>query len=194
TFFACEKYGIRPDMLVLSKQLTSSYMPLAAVLMSDAMYQAMADQTERLGNFGHGYTASGHPVATAVGLENLKIYEEKQLVERVAKTGARLQEHVATFADSPIVGEVRGVGLIAAIELVADKATKAHFDPPGKVGMYLAERGHEHGIIVRAIRDTIALCPPMIIEEVEVDEMMKRLRAAFDDAEAFVANNMPAAA
>lgn len=190
TLFACEKFGIEPDMLVLSKQLTSSYMPLAAVLMSDRIYQAMADQTARLGNFGHGYTASGHPVAAAVGLENLRIYEEEGLVERAIVSGARMQEHVASFARSPIVGEVRGVGLIAAIELVADKATKAPFDPPGKVGMYLAERGHAHGIIIRAIRDTIALCPPMIIRENEVDEMIERLSAAFADTERFVANGM----
>ena len=190
--FACETFDIRADILVVSKQLTSSYMPLAAVLISDAIYQGMADQTEALGVFGHGFTASAHPVATAVGLENLAIYEDERLIERVAETGPRLQKALAGFAASPIVGEVRGMGLIGALELVADKATKAPFDPPGKVGMYFAGRGHENGIIIRAIRDTIAVCPPMIIRPEEIDELIARLAKTFEDTEAWVAAGMPA--
>lgn len=192
TLFACETYGIKPDILVLSKQITSSYQPLAAVLFSDAIYQGVADHSERLGTFGHGFTTSGHPVATAVALENLAIIEERGLVENVAVVGPRLQEGLRKFADHPLIGEVRGVGLIAAVELVADKKTKAKFDPVGKVALYLFERAQEHGLIVRAIQDYIAFCPPLIITPEQVDEVLARFGAALAETEAWVAAGMPA--
>jgi 4-aminobutyrate--pyruvate transaminase len=193
TLFACEYYGIQPDILVLSKQITSSYQPLAAVLVSDALYQGIADQTERLGNFGHGFTASGHPVATAVALENLAIIEERGLVANAAKVGAHLQAGLRGFADHALVGEVRGVGLIAAVELVADRASKAKFDPPGKVGLYFSERAHAHGLIIRAIQDSIAFCPPMIITPAQVDEVVRRFGLALEDTQTWIAAGMPAA-
>ena len=117
-------------------------------------------------------------MATAVGLENLAIIEERNLVANAAKVGAHLQARLREFADHPLVGEVRGVGLIAAVELVADKASKAKFDPPGKVGLHLFEKAHEHGLIIRSIQDSIAFCPPLIITEAEADEALGRLDAA----------------
>ncbi len=192
TLFACETYGIKPDILVLSKQITSSYQPLAAVLFSDAIYQGVADQSERLGTFGHGFTTSGHPVATAVALENLAIIEERGLVENVAVVGPRLQAALRKFADHPLVGEVRGVGLIAAVELVADKKTKAKFDPVGKVALYLFERAQEHGVILRAIQDHIAFCPPLIVTPEQIDQIVERFGAALNETEAWVAAGMPA--
>jgi len=191
TMFGCDTFGIKPDILVCSKQITSSYQPLAAVMLSDAMYQAMADQSDRLGTFGHGYTTGAHPVATAVALENLAIIEERGLVANAAEVGAHMRKGLARFADHPLVGEVRGMGLIAAVELVADKATKARFDPVGKVGMKLFYRAHDHGLIVRAIGDTIAFCPPMIITTAQVDEMLKRFSATLDDVTAWVNDGMP---
>ena len=107
TMFGCESFGIKPDILVCSKQITSSYQPLAAVLISDAIYQAMADQSDRLGVFGHGYTTGAHPVATAVALENLAIIEERGLVKNAAEVGAHMRAGLAHFADHPLVGEVR---------------------------------------------------------------------------------------
>src|SRR6202034_4495516 len=136
TLFACEHFGIHLDILVVSKQITSSYQPLAAVLVSDAIYQGVADQSEKLGTFGHGFTASGHPVATAVGLENLKIIEERDLVGNAARVGAMLQERLAVLSNHALVGEVRGAGLIAGIEMVADKATRRSFAASGKVGAF----------------------------------------------------------
>lgn len=193
TLFACEHYGIQPDILVLSKQITSSYQPLAAVLVTDALYQGIADQTERLGTFGHGFTASGHPVATAVALENLAIIKERGLVANAARVGAHLQASLRRFADHPLVGEVRGVGLIAAVELVADKVSKAKFDPPGKVGLYLFERAHEHGLIIRNIQDSIAFCPPLIITAAQVDDVVRRFGLALADTQSWVAAGMPGA-
>jgi 4-aminobutyrate---pyruvate transaminase len=190
TLFACEHFGIRPDILVVSKQITSSYQPLAAVLISDAIYQGVADQSDRLGTFGR-FTASGHPVATAVGLENLAIIEERNLVANAAKVGAHLQARLREFADHPLVGEVRGVGLIAAVELVADKASKAKFDPPGKVGLHLFEKAHEHGLIIRSIQDSIAFCPPLIITEAQVDEVVARFGRTLNETQAWVAAGMP---
>jgi 4-aminobutyrate--pyruvate transaminase len=192
TLFACETYGIKPDILVLSKQITSSYQPLAAVLFSDAIYQGVADQSERLGTFGHGFTTSGHPVATAVAMENLAIIEERGLVENVGVVGPRLQAALRKFADHPLVGEVRGVGLIAAIELVADKKTKAKFDPVGKVALYLFERAQEHGVILRSIQDNIAFCPPLIVTPEQIDQIVERFGAALEETEAWVAAGMPA--
>ncbi|GGD92694.1 aspartate aminotransferase family protein [Aureimonas endophytica] len=188
TMFACEYYGIDPDILVLSKQITSSYQPLAALLISDAIYQAIADNSAKIGTLGHGFTAGAHPVATAVGLENLAIIEENGLVENARAVGEVMQRELRRrFADHPLVGEVRGIGLIAAIELVADKATKARFDPVGKLGLAIFDAGHEHGVIIRAIGDQIAFCPPLIITEAEMIEMLDRFERAFHQATAALA-------
>jgi 4-aminobutyrate---pyruvate transaminase len=193
TMFGCDSFGIKPDILVCSKQITSSYQPLAAVLISDTIYQAMADQSDRLGTFGHGYTASAHPVATAVALENLAIIEERGLVNHAAEVGAYMRAGLARFADHPLVGEVRGRGLIAAVELVADKATKARFEPVGKVGLRFFDQAHQHGLIIRNVGDSIAFCPPMIITPAQVDEMLKRFSATLDDVTAWVDSGMPEA-
>jgi len=180
--FGCDHYGFTPDIMVVSKQLTSSYMPLAAVVFSEAIYDAIADNSAKIGMFGHGFTASGHPVATAVGLENLKIIEERDLIGAAARLGRVFQAQMAKFADHPLVGEVRGAGLIAAVELVADKATRRPFAQTGSVGARVFAAAHEHGLIVRAIGDVIALCPPLIVNEAQLGEIVARLGRALDDA------------
>ncbi|WP_282026336.1 aspartate aminotransferase family protein [Limimaricola cinnabarinus] len=173
--FGCVHYGFTPDIMVTSKQLTSSYMPLAAIVFSEKVYDAIADNTARIGTFGHGFTASGHPVATAVGLENLRIIEERDLIGNAARMGARMQEGLRRLGDHPLVGEVRGAGLIAGLELVADKATKRPFDPVGKAGLMAFEIGHEEGLIIRNVGDTLALCPPMIVTEDDIDEIVDKM-------------------
>jgi 4-aminobutyrate--pyruvate transaminase len=184
--FGAVHYGFTPDVMVLSKQLTSSYMPLAAIVFSEAIYAAIADNSAKIGTFGHGFTASGHPVATAVGLENLKIIEEDDLMGNAARVGAVFQKRLAALADHPLVGEMRGAGLIAGAELVADKATRRAFFPIGKVGPRAAEACHENGLIVRAIGDTVALCPPLIITEQEAVELVRRLEIALDQTAKWV--------
>ena len=186
TPFACERFGIDPDILVLSKQITSSYLPLSAVLLTDALYQGIADNSANIGTFGHGFTTSGHPVATAVALENLAIIEERKLFDHAAKVGERLQEKLRSLSDHPLVGEVRGVGLIAAVEFVADKTTKRQFEPPGRVGTYFFDRGHEHGIIIRNVQDSVAICPPLVISDAEVDELFRRFALTLEDTWAWV--------
>ncbi len=188
--FACEHYGLEPDIMVLSKQLTSSYQPLAAIVMRDEVYQGIADNTARIGGLGHGFTGSGHPVATAVGLENMRIIEERNLVDHAARMSPALLEGLRKFENHPLVGEVRGIGLIAAVELVADKQTRQSFDPLGKVGGYFFERAHHHGLIIRAIQDSIAFCPPLIITENQIEDMLQRFSNTLNDATTWARENL----
>ncbi|MGO9742203.1 MAG: aminotransferase, partial [Roseiarcus sp.] len=176
--FGCQTYGIAPDFMVLSKALTSSYMPLSAILFTDAVYQVIADNSAKLGVFAHGFTASGHPVATAVALENLDILEERDLYTVARRLGPQFQARLQAFAGHPKVGEARGVGLIGALELVADKATKAAPDPVGSLGARVSELCHEEGLIIRNIGDVIAFCPPLIISAAEIDDMFDRFGRA----------------
>ena len=180
-----QTYDIKPDILSMAKALSSSYMPISAVLISDQVYQGIADNSAKIGAFGHGYTYSGHPVAAAVALETLKIYEERDIVSHVQQVAPRLQEGLRRYADHPLVGEVRGVGLIAGVELVADRASKAPFDPPGKVGAYFAGRAQAHGLIIRNLADTIGICPPLIVTEEQIDAILDRFDKAMDDTTAW---------
>ncbi|MDQ2093067.1 aspartate aminotransferase family protein [Rhodalgimonas zhirmunskyi] len=177
--FGCERYGFTPDILVSSKQLTSSYMPLAAIVVNDKVYNAIADNTAKLGNFGHGFTATGHPVSCAVGLENLKIIEEDDLMGNAKRLEPLFQDGLRAFADHPLVGEVRGVGLIAGLEM-ADKKTKQPIGKPGAVAAKVAALAAEEGLICRNVYDSVALCPPLIITEDDVKEIHARLGRALD--------------
>ncbi|WP_137820155.1 aspartate aminotransferase family protein [Pseudomonas sp. 2FG] len=179
--FGSQTFGIQPDIMVLSKQLSSSYQPIAAILLNDRVFQGIADQSQALGTLGHGFTGSGHPVATAVALENLKIIEEDNLVEHAAQMGKLLHGGLQAFADHPLVGEVRGCGLIAAVELVGDRASKAPHQALGTLGRYMAGRAQEHGMITRAMGDAVAFCPPLIVSEQEVGLILERFAKALDD-------------
>ena len=176
--FASQTYNITPDFMVVSKAITSSYFPLSAILFTDKIYQTLADNSAKIGVFAHGFTASGHPVGTAVALENLDIIEEKDLVGAARRLAPQFQERLRSFASHPLVGEARGVGLIGALEFVADKASKAPFDPPGSCGAKIAELCHEEGLVIRAIGDVIAFCPPLVISSADIDEMFNRFGRA----------------
>ena len=141
----------------------------------------MVKQSEKLGVFGHGSTYGGHPVAAAVAIEALKIYEERNIVGHVRKVGPRLQNGLRKLLDHPLVGDVRGVGLIAAVELVKNKKTKEPFEPKDGVGVYLMGRARAHGLISRAIGDSFAFAPPLVITESEIDEMLGAFSRAVDE-------------
>ena len=182
--FGSVHYGFKPDLMVVSKQITSSYAPLAAVLFTEAVYGAIADNSAKIGTFGHGFTTSGHPLAMAVALENLKIIEERDLMGQAARVGAFMQKELRKLASHPLVGEVRGEGLIAGLELVEDKASKRSFEPQLKVGLTAFNLAQRNGLVVRAIGDTIALCPPLIITEAQVQEVIARLKTTLDQTAA----------
>ncbi|RWI16700.1 aspartate aminotransferase family protein [Mesorhizobium sp.] len=178
--FGFKKFGFRPDIVTLSKQITSSYMPLAAVLFGENLYDVIADNSNTIGTFGHGFTGSGHPVATAAALANLAVIEDDGLIGNAARLEPQFQGGLKALADLPFVGNVRGVGLLAAVELVADKATKRAFASPGAVGAIATGIGHEEGVIFRGIGDTIALCPPLIISENQVSDLLVKLRRVIE--------------
>ena len=180
--FGSETYGMKPDMMVMSKQLSSSYLPISALMINEKVYGPIADESSRIGTLGHGFTAGGHPVAAAVALETLKIIDERGLVAHAAEMGARLQTGLRRLSGHPLIGEVRGVGLIAAIELVADKATRKGLDPVGKLGGLVNGLLQKQGVISRNMGDALAFCPPLIINATEIDEILSRLGRALDDA------------
>jgi 4-aminobutyrate---pyruvate transaminase len=179
-------YGLTPDMITCAKALSSGYMPIGAIMVSEAIYRALVKQSEKIGVFSHGFTYSGHPVTSAVALETLNIYEKDEILSHVRRMTPRMQAGLRRFADHPLVGEVRGIGLIGAVELVRDKATRASFDPTEAVGPFLTKRAHQHGLILRALGDSIAFCPPLIINEAEIDLMLGRFALALDDTYAMV--------
>ena len=184
-----QSLGMKPDMLTCAKALSSAYIPIAALMISEPIYQALVQQSKKFGLFGHGSTYAGHPVAAAVALETLTIYEERNIVDHVRAVGPRFQDGLRKFADHPLVGEVRGLGLVAAIELVRDKDTKAPFDAKQGVGLYFQARSEEEGLIIRPIGDTIAICPPLITVEDEIDEILGCLKRALDDTATWVQEN-----
>ena len=183
--FGCDTYGIRPDLMTCAKQLSSAYLPIAALLMSDEFYGVLADQSDRLGNLGMGYTYGGHPVAAAVALETLKIYESDRILDHVREISPRFQARLKGLERHELVGETRGVGLIGGIEIVRDKATRAQFDPSLKANAQVVAKCLQHGLMVRPLPgDSVGICPPLIIKEGEIDQLFDRLDAALTDSTA----------
>lgn len=185
--FGCTTFGIQPDILTCAKALSSAYMPISAVLVNEKLHSAIAAHSGKLGSFGHGYTYSGHPVAAAVALETLKVYEDEQIVAKVQALAPAFRDGLQAFAGRDGVGHVRSVGLIGALELMADKATRTPFPPERKVGTRLAQLALEQGLIVRAMGDVVGLCPPLIITPAELADLFARLTRAMDLLEAELA-------
>jgi putrescine aminotransferase len=170
--FGSEHFGIAPDLMTMAKGITSGYVPMSVL----ALGPRVADALRRGGVLQHGFTYSGHPVAAAVALANLDVIEKEGLVERTRSlTGPRLQRALKALEALPIVGEVRGVGLIAGIELVRDRATRERFAPAGSAGKRAFALALEEGLIVRSIREGLAVCPALSIRESEIDELVARL-------------------
>lgn len=189
-FWGSETFGIQPDILVCSKAISSGYLPISAVLINETIYQGLVDESRKIGVFGHGFTQSGNPTCAAVALRTIELMEERNLVEHVRSVEPRFQERLREFSDHPLVGEARGVGLLGAVELVADKKNKTSFDPAKKVGLYVTHRAREQGLIVRFLGgDVGAFCPPLIIEETQIDEMMQRFSKALDATWDWVSKN-----
>lgn len=180
--FGTETFGMQPDIMTMAKALSSGYVPISATVINDKLYQAFLSQSDKIGQFAHGYTYSNHPVPAAVALETLKIYQERNTVGHVREVMSAFQAGLRKFSDYPFVGEVRGTGLIGAIELVSDKGTRAPFDRKLGVGALVARAAQEQGVIIRALGDTIGFCPPLIIKQDEIDEVFARFGRAMDVA------------
>lgn len=176
-----ETMGVKPDMIAMAKGLSSGYQPISAVAVS----AEIVDVLKTGGDFVHGFTYSGHPVAAAVALRNIEIMEREHLVERTRnETGPYLAKALATLNDHPLVGETRSVGLLGAVEIVADKASGARFGgAEGTAGPMVRDLCIENGLMVRGIRDTIVMCPPLIITTEQIDEMVRIIRLALDLAQ-----------
>jgi putrescine aminotransferase len=175
-WFGSDYYGNKPDLMTIAKGLTSGYIPMGGLIVSDKVF----DVLKTGGDFNHGFTYSGHPVAAAVALENIRILRDEKIVERVREeTAPYLQRRLRELADHPLVGEVRGVGMLGGIELVQNKQTRARYQGKG-VGMLC--RGHcfANGLIMRAVGDTMIIAPPLVITKSEIDELIAKARLCLD--------------
>jgi putrescine aminotransferase len=175
-WFGSDFYGNKPDLMTIAKGLTSGYIPMGGLIVSDKVFEVI----NRGGDFNHGFTYSGHPVAAAVALENIRILREEKILEQVREeTAPYLQKRLRELADHPLVGEVRGVGMLGAIELVKNKQTRERFVDKG-VGMIC--RGHcfNNGLIMRAVGDTMIIAPPLVISKAEIDELVSKARLCLD--------------
>lgn len=173
--FGTTTYGMQPDIITVSKQLSSSYQPISALLINDSVYGPIADESAKIGTFGHGVTAAGHPVAAAVALENLAIIEERDLLGNVRALAPKFQARLKALESHPLAIEARGVGLIGALELKPREGFAT-----GQLGPKLLAVMLEKGLISRAIGDSLALCPPMIIDEAQVDTVFDTFEASLE--------------
>jgi len=175
-WFGTDYYDLEPDLMTIAKGLTSGYIPMGGVIVRDEVARVVSEG----GDFNHGFTYSGHPVAAAVALENLRILRDEQIITQVQdKTAPYLQQRLRELADHPLVGEVRGLGMLGAIELVKDKASRTRY--PGKgVGMICRQHCFDNGLIMRAVGDTMIIAPPLVISLAEIDELVAKARKCLD--------------
>ncbi|MCC5986519.1 MAG: aminotransferase class III-fold pyridoxal phosphate-dependent enzyme [Pararhodobacter sp.] len=177
-WFGCETYGIRPDIMTVAKGLSSGYLPISASIFGDRLAEVLM---ERPGRFPHGYTYSGHPVAAAVARANLALMQRERIVERVRdEIGPYFLEKLRSLLDHPLVGELRGVGLMAAVELTRDKTGRAPVEPVGSLATPVRNLCFARGLVTRAVRDCLVFSPPLIISEGEIDEAVGILRGCLD--------------
>lgn len=185
-WWGAQTMGMTPKTISAAKQLTAAYAPLGAVLVPQDVYDAYVSHSEKIGTFGHGFTYGGHPLGCALGVKAIEIYQRRDILGHVRNMTPTFEARLKKVADHPLVGEVRSAGLVGGVEMVADKATKRSFDPKKGVGAQIAKFCENRRVILRAIGDTIAFCPPMIINEAEMNEMFDRFELALADAEAWV--------
>ena len=175
-WFGSDFYDLKPDMMTIAKGLTSGYIPMGGLIVRDEVVAVLNEG----GDFNHGFTYSGHPVAAAVALENIRILREEKIIEKAhADTAPYLQKRLRELNDHPLVGEVRGVGLLGAIELVQDKATRKRYQGKG-AGMICRQFCFDNGLIMRAVGDTMIIAPPLVISKDEIDELVTKARKCLD--------------
>ncbi len=184
--WGAETFNMKPSTISTAKAITSAYMPVGAVLIPEDIYQAMLDESRKIGTFGHGFTYSGHPVGAAVAVKTIEIYQRDNIIGHTKEVSKTFEARMTRLADHPLVGEARAKGMIGAVELVADKATKRPFDASQMVPAKVVAFAQEEGLIVRNVLDNVALCPPLIITDEELNTLFDRLETALNRAEAWV--------
>jgi 4-aminobutyrate---pyruvate transaminase len=181
TTFGCDKLGFRPQAISIAKAMSSAYLPIAAVMIPEVMYQALLTESKKIGVFGHGFTYGGHPVSAAVALKAIEIYARDRIIEQAAERAPQFQSRLKALNDHPLVGEARGLGLIGGVELVADKRSKRSFAAQHAVGARAVQFAEGEGLIVRSVLgDVLTLSPPIVISAAEVDDLFDRLMRALD--------------
>ncbi len=181
SMFGSDTYGLRPDLMSVAKAMSSAYLPISATLVSRPIYEAMLAESRRIGAFAHGFTYAGHPVSSAVALETLRLYEERDIVAHVRRIAPHFQARLRALAEHPLVGEARGVGLIGALEIAGDRDARQPFDAALGVPTMVQENALAHGLVLRAIREAVAVCPPLVITDAQVDELFDKYTLALDD-------------
>lgn len=172
TMFGCDKYKIQPDLVSIAKALSSAYMPIGATLVSPEIVEVIHSQSNKLGSFSHGFTYSGHPVSCAVALEALKIYKEREIPSHVSAISPKFQEGIRTFSGSPIIGEIRGTGLILGTEFSDNKSPNDPFPPEWGVGAIFGSECEKRGMLIRVAGDNTMMSPPLVMTPDEVDELV----------------------
>jgi 4-aminobutyrate--pyruvate transaminase len=179
-WFGTQTMGMKVHSISMAKAITSAYFPMGAITIEEDLYQAMLEESRKIGTFGHGYTYTAHPVGCAVSLKAIEIYERIKLVDHVKKVAPVFEGRIRKLADHPLVGEGRAVGLIGALELVADKKTRRAFGPKQGVGNACADILQELGLLVRSMGDSVAFCPPLVITADEINEMFDIVEKGLD--------------
>jgi len=187
--FGCELYNLKPDFITLAKGLSSAYLPIGAVLISEKIYEVVRQNADKIGTFAHGFTYSGHPVSAAVAVECLKIYQEENILNHIQQVSVLFQKQLQALQDHPLVGEVRGIGLLGGVELVADKKTRRAFDVKRNVGRETLKFLLKKGLILRNYGDTITCCPPLVINAEQITMLFKLLRQGLDDTQFWLNNS-----
>ena len=186
--FGSQTFNAQPDLMTIAKQLSSAYLPIGGVMLSEKVYDALVTGSDRHGMFGSGNTYGGHPVAAAVAVETLNIYQERNIVGHVQSLSDQFADGLQNFTDHPLVGQARSTGLIGALEIVQNKDTKAQYPAEQKVAAQIANHARKHNLILRPTPgDSVALCPPLIINEAELQMVFERLGNALEDAHASMA-------
>jgi putrescine aminotransferase len=177
-WFGSDYFGLSPDLMPMAKGLSSGYLPIGGVMVSDRVSEVLIDKG---GEFFHGYTYSGHPVAAAVAAENIRLLRDEGVVERVRdETAPYFQKRLRELADHPLVGEIRGIGLLGGIELVSDKQGRQGFENEGDVGGRCRDHCLENGLVMRAVLDSMVLSPPLVITAEQTDELVEKVRRCLD--------------
>ena len=182
-WFGAQTFDMHPQSISMAKQLTSGYFPLSAVMVDSDMADVLDQQSDKIGIFGHGFTYGGHPIGCAVGLRTIEIYQERNILGNVQNLAPYITERMKKLEDHPLVGNARCVGMIGGIEMAPDNTGKTHFEPIGKLGPQMVHELLQRGVILRAIGDIMAFCPPMIITKDELNEMFNAIEESLDATE-----------